>query len=78
MLGAISGERLTLFRRGVGGVTERWRTVRGDGAVLGRALAAARSLAAEASAVGGWSQADRLSLNPQKPGQDAVRHVRAS
>lgn len=69
MLGAVSGEGVTLFRRGVGGVTERWHTVRGDGAVIARAMATACELAAEASAAGGWSEAHSLSLNPQKPGQ---------
>src|SRR6187402_2775784 len=75
MLGAISGDRLTLFRRGVGGVTEQWRTVRGDGAVVQRAMTTACELAAEASAVGGWGQAHSLSLDTQKPGQPG--HVEA-
>src|SRR6187402_1231904 len=74
MLGVVSGDRLTLFRRGVDGGTERWRTVRG-GAAIGRALAAAQELSAEASAVGGWGKAHSLSLNPQKPGQPG--HVEA-
>ena len=69
MLGAINGDTLTLFRRGVGGVAELLQIVRGDNAVLCRALATAHSLEEEALAVGGWLEANRLSLDPQKPGE---------
>lgn len=69
MLGVLSDNRLKLFRRNDAGKTEEWLEVYGDGAVIGRALAAARELEAEASAMGGWSHADRLSMDPQKPRQ---------